>query len=108
MLYADKVLVWAGSDTAAKVPTTHNGRIPRRHPNPRTPLEQVHRTRVNSWSMINRDCAALVSNGEYLIADGGVEKYQAYIDSIKAVLTEYSDIQTILVIGDKSSRFLVI
>jgi cellulose 1,4-beta-cellobiosidase len=52
------------------------------------------------YDLPDRDCAALASNGEYSIADGGVAKYKAYIDSIKAVLMEYSDVQTILVIGE--------
>lgn len=51
------------------------------------------------YDLPDRDCAAAASNGEYSIADGGVEKYKAYIDAIVAVLTEYSDVQVILVIG---------
>jgi cellulose 1,4-beta-cellobiosidase len=52
------------------------------------------------YDLPDRDCAALASNGEYSIADGGVAKYKAYIDSIRKVLVEYSDVQTILVIGE--------
>lgn len=52
------------------------------------------------YDLPDRDCAALASNGEYSIADGGVANYKAYIDSIREVLIEYSDIQTILVIGE--------
>lgn len=37
------------------------------------------------------DCAALASNGEYSIADGGVEKYKAYIDNNLSTLVKYSD-----------------
>lgn len=52
------------------------------------------------YDLPDRDCAALASNGEYAIADGGVAKYKAYIDSIKKILVEYSDVQSILVIGE--------
>ncbi|KAI3198411.1 CAZyme family GH6 [Penicillium roqueforti] len=50
------------------------------------------------YDLPDRDCAASASNGEYSIANGGVANYKAYIDSIRNVLVEYSDIQTILVI----------
>ncbi|KAJ5370350.1 uncharacterized protein N7496_006442 [Penicillium cataractarum] len=59
------------------------------------------------YDLPDRDCAALASNGEYSIADDGVTKYKAYIDSIKAVLTTYSDVQTILVIEPDSLANLV-
>jgi cellulose 1,4-beta-cellobiosidase len=51
------------------------------------------------YDLPDRDCAALASNGEYSIADNGVANYKAYIDSIKALLVTYSDVQVILVIG---------
>lgn len=34
------------------------------------------------YDLPDRDCAAEASAGEFTIADGGAEKYQAYIDSI--------------------------
>lgn len=52
------------------------------------------------YDLPDRDCAALASNGEYSIANGGVANYKAYIDAIRKVLVEYSDIQTILVVGE--------
>lgn len=51
------------------------------------------------YDLPDRDCAALASNGEYSIADNGVDNYKAYIDSIRAQIVKYSDVQTILVIG---------
>jgi cellulose 1,4-beta-cellobiosidase len=59
------------------------------------------------YDLPDRDCAALASNGEYSIADNGVEHYKDYIDSIRQLLVEYSDIQTILVIGERSLRSTV-
>lgn len=52
------------------------------------------------YDLPDRDCAALASNGEYSISDGGVEKYKAYIDSIREQIETYSDVQTILIIGE--------
>ena len=51
------------------------------------------------YDLPDRDCAALASNGEYSIADGGVAKYKTYIDNIRSTLLKYPDVQTILVIG---------
>jgi cellulose 1,4-beta-cellobiosidase len=51
------------------------------------------------YDLPDRDCAALASNGEYSIADDGVTKYKAYIDSIHDVLVTYSTVPVILVIG---------
>jgi cellulose 1,4-beta-cellobiosidase len=51
------------------------------------------------YDLPDRDCAALASNGEYTIANNGIANYKAYIDSIKALLTTYSDVKVILVIG---------
>lgn len=51
------------------------------------------------YDLPDRDCAALASNGEFSIANGGVANYKAYIDAIREVLVEYSDVQTILVVG---------
>ncbi|KAJ5420340.1 hypothetical protein N7465_002859 [Penicillium sp. CMV-2018d] len=59
------------------------------------------------YDLPDRDCAALASNGEYSIADGGVAKYKAYIDAIRKVLVEYSDVQTILVVEPDSLANLV-
>ena len=38
------------------------------------------------YDLPDRDCAALASNGEFSVADGGVAKYQNYIDQISAVI----------------------
>ncbi|KAJ5160442.1 uncharacterized protein N7482_007446 [Penicillium canariense] len=59
------------------------------------------------YDLPDRDCAALASNGEYSIADGGLAKYKTYIDNIKATLTTYSDVHTILVIEPDSLANLV-
>ncbi|KAF4172932.1 hypothetical protein CNMCM8694_007991 [Aspergillus lentulus] len=59
------------------------------------------------YNLPDRDCAALASNGELVIADGGVEKYKAYIDSIREHIDNYPDTQIILVIELDSLANLV-
>lgn len=51
------------------------------------------------YDLPDRDCAAAASNGEYSIIDGGVAKYKTYIDTIRDIIVEYSDIRILLVIG---------
>lgn len=59
------------------------------------------------YNLPDRDCAAKASNGELSIADGGVAKYKAYIDSIREQLVSFSDIRTILVIEPDSLANMV-
>lgn len=59
------------------------------------------------YDLPDRDCAALASNGEYAIDKNGVANYKAYIDSIRAQLLKYSDVQTILVIGKFPLSFIL-
>jgi cellulose 1,4-beta-cellobiosidase len=56
------------------------------------------------YDLPDRDCAAAASNGEYTIADNGVANYKAYINSIAAQLTTYSDVHVILIIGRLSRQ----
>lgn len=51
------------------------------------------------YDLPDRDCAALASNGEYTIANDGVAHYKTYIDNIVAQISNYSDVNTILIIG---------
>lgn len=51
------------------------------------------------YDLPDRDCAAAASNGEYSVADNGVEHYQAYIDSIVALVKTYSTTKIVFVIG---------
>jgi len=59
------------------------------------------------YDLPDRDCAAAASNGEYSIADGGVTKYKAYIDSIRAQLIAYSDVRVLLVVEPDSLANLI-
>ncbi|CAG7922049.1 unnamed protein product [Penicillium olsonii] len=93
-------------DTAAKVPTmdTMLAEIKAKNDagaNPPIAAQFV------VYDLPDRDCAALASNGEYSIADGGVAKYKAYIDAIRKILVQYSDVRTILVIEPDSLANLV-
>ncbi|OTA53081.1 glycoside hydrolase family 6 protein [Hypoxylon sp. EC38] len=59
------------------------------------------------YDLPDRDCAAAASNGEYSIADGGVEKYKAYIDAIVDLAKTYSDVRLLLVVEPDSLANLV-
>lgn len=52
------------------------------------------------YDLPNRDCAALASNGEYSVANGGLDKYKSYIDSIAAIIKKYPETSMALVIGE--------
>jgi cellulose 1,4-beta-cellobiosidase len=52
------------------------------------------------YDLPDRDCAAAASNGEYSIANGGVANYKKYIDTIRGIVTTYSDVRILLVIGE--------
>lgn len=55
------------------------------------------------YDLPNRDCAALASNGEYQVADDGLNKYKKYVDSIAAIIKKYPETSIALVIGKSSS-----
>jgi cellulose 1,4-beta-cellobiosidase len=90
------------SDTAAKVPTMDTYL---------TNIEALNKAGASPpvigtfvvYDLPDRDCAALASNGEYSIANNGVAYYEAYIDSILAILVKHSGTKVVLVIGKFSS-----
>ncbi|KAI0145055.1 carbohydrate-binding module family 1 [Xylariaceae sp. FL1272] len=59
------------------------------------------------YDLPDRDCAAAASNGEYSIADNGVANYKAYIDAIRTILVEFSDVRVALVVEPDSLANLV-
>jgi len=59
------------------------------------------------YDLPDRDCAAAASNGQFTVADNGVADYEAYIQSIEALLVTYSDVKVILVIEPDSLANLV-
>lgn len=59
------------------------------------------------YDLPNRDCAAAASNGEYSVANNGLANYEKYIDSIKAQLTAYPNVDTVLLIEPDSLANLV-
>ncbi|CRG91600.1 hypothetical protein PISL3812_08650 [Talaromyces islandicus] len=59
------------------------------------------------YDLPDRDCAALASNGEYSIANDGVAHYKTYIDNIVAQISNYSDVNTILIIEPDSLANMV-
>lgn len=83
--------------------------IPRLSPSSIRPPPPHLRRRVRSLtpSIRNTQCAAAASNGEYSVADNGVANYKAYIDAIRAQLTTFSDVRTILVVEPDSLANMV-
>nr|1OC5_A Chain A, CELLOBIOHYDROLASE II [Humicola insolens]1OC6_A Chain A, CELLOBIOHYDROLASE II [Humicola insolens]1OC7_A Chain A, CELLOBIOHYDROLASE II [Humicola insolens] len=59
------------------------------------------------YDLPDRDCAAAASNGEWAIANNGVNNYKAYINRIREILISFSDVRTILVIEPDSLANMV-
>jgi cellulose 1,4-beta-cellobiosidase len=60
------------------------------------------------YDLPNRDCSALASNGELLIASGGTARYRTeYIDVIASVIAQYPNMRFIAVIEPDSLPNLV-
>lgn len=95
---AAKIPTFVWLDTASKVPQMGTFLANIRAANKAGASPPVAGTFV-VYDLPDRDCAALASNGEYSIANGGIANYYKYIDAIKALLVTYSDVKVILVIG---------
>ncbi|TGO60409.1 hypothetical protein BOTNAR_0146g00220 [Botryotinia narcissicola] len=101
-----KVPTFYWLDTAAKVPLMGTYLANIRALNKAGASPPIAGTFV-VYDLPDRDSAAAASNGEYSIADGGLVKYKAYIDSIVALLKTYSDVSVILIIEPDSLANLV-
>lgn len=95
----NSLLLTCARDTAAKVPTMGDYLADIQSQNAAGANPPIAGQFV-VYDLPDRDCAALASNGEYSIADNGVEHYKSYIDSIREILVQYSDVHTLLVIGE--------
>jgi cellulose 1,4-beta-cellobiosidase len=59
------------------------------------------------YDLPDRDCAALASNGEFSIADDGLNKYKNYIDQIVAQIKKFPSVPVVAVIEPDSLANLV-
>lgn len=59
------------------------------------------------YDLPNRDCAAAASNGEFTVANDGLTKYKAYIDSISTAFAAYPGVRIVAVIEPDSLGNLV-
>jgi len=62
------------------------------------------------YDLPNRDCAALASNGELLVAENGIERYETeYIDPIVDIMSDpaYSDLRIVTIIEPDSLPNLI-
>ncbi|KAG6833652.1 Beta-glucosidase cel3A [Tephrocybe sp. NHM501043] len=59
------------------------------------------------YDLPDRDCAASASNGEFSIADDGLNKYKGYIDQLVAQIKKYPDVRVVAVVEPDSLANLV-
>ncbi|KAF9527027.1 cellobiohydrolaseII [Crepidotus variabilis] len=59
------------------------------------------------YDLPDRDCAALASNGEFSIANGGEANYRMYIDRLVAQIKKYPNVRVVAVIEPDSLANLV-
>ncbi|KAG8904229.1 hypothetical protein FRC01_008818 [Tulasnella sp. 417] len=59
------------------------------------------------YDLPDRDCHALASNGEFKIANNGVNNYKGYIDGIAAAITAYPQVRVVAVVEPDSLANLV-
>ncbi|KAG5730243.1 Exoglucanase 3 [Termitomyces sp. T112] len=59
------------------------------------------------YDLPDRDCAALASNGEFSIANDGLNKYKNYIDQIVTQIKAYSDVRVVAIVEPDSLANLV-
>ncbi|KAI9660646.1 MAG: hypothetical protein M1821_009998 [Bathelium mastoideum] len=59
------------------------------------------------YDLPNRDCAAAASNGEYSVANNGLQNYQTYINNIKTQIQAYPNVDVVLLIEPDSLANLV-
>ncbi|KAI4841612.1 glycoside hydrolase [Aureobasidium sp. EXF-8845] len=96
--------VWL--DTAAKVPTVETYLADIEKQNAAGAKPEIIGAFV-VYDLPNRDCAALSSNGELTVANDGLTKYKAYIDSIAAIIKKHSTTKVALIIEPDSLGNLV-
>ncbi|KAG9001254.1 hypothetical protein FRB95_011350 [Tulasnella sp. JGI-2019a] len=98
---AAKVPNFTWFDTAAKVPTLATYLADAKSQGSNIIVQIV------IYDLPNRDCHALASNGEYTIANNGVALYEAYIDAISAIVTQYPTVRIVAVVEPDSLANLV-
>ncbi|KAI5840756.1 putative 1,4-beta-D-glucan cellobiohydrolase C [Morchella snyderi] len=114
LVAAGKTALATKAASVAKVPSFTWFDTADKVPNMRTYLTSIKAAGVGNYiipfvvyDLPDRDCAALASNGEYSIADGGATKYKAYIDAIRAIILDFPDIPLALIIEPDSLANLV-
>ena len=103
---AAKIGSYVWLDTLAKVPTMDTYLADIEAKNKAGASPPIMGTFV-VYDLPDRDCAALASNGEYSIANGGVANYENYIDQIVKIVKKYPDVKVNLVIEPDSLANLV-
>ncbi|KAF9566315.1 cellobiohydrolase II [Agrocybe pediades] len=68
---------------------------------------QKYLVQIVVYDLPDRDCAALASNGEFSIADNGLNNYKNYIDQLVAQIKKYPNVRVVAVIEPDSLANLV-
>ncbi|PFH54251.1 glycoside hydrolase family 6 protein [Amanita thiersii Skay4041] len=68
---------------------------------------QKYLVQIVVYDLPDRDCAALASNGEFSIANDGLNKYKNYIDQIVVQVKKFPDVRVVAVIEPDSLANLV-
>ncbi|KAF4576634.1 Beta-glucosidase cel3A [Pleurotus pulmonarius] len=92
-------------DVIAKVPTLGDYLSAASAKQASTGTKQL--VQIVVYDLPDRDCAALASNGEFSIANNGLNNYKGYIDQIVAQVKKFPDVRIVAVIEPDSLANLV-
>jgi cellulose 1,4-beta-cellobiosidase len=92
-------------DVVAKVPTLGTYLSSAHAQQQSTGQKQL--VQIVVYDLPDRDCAALASNGEFSIANDGLNKYMNYIDQLVAQIKQFPDVRVVAVIEPDSLANLV-
>ncbi|KAG9226242.1 hypothetical protein CCMSSC00406_0005153 [Pleurotus cornucopiae] len=92
-------------DVIAKVPTLGDYLSAASAKQASTGTKQL--VQIVVYDLPDRDCAALASNGEFSIANNGLNNYKDYIDQIVAQVKKFPDVRIVAVIEPDSLANLV-
>ncbi|SEM96661.1 Cellulase/cellobiase CelA1 [Nonomuraea pusilla] len=105
-VWMDRIAAIAGSSTVMSLRAHLDEAVRQDAANGATPLT----IQVVIYDLPNRDCSALASNGELLIAENGLNRYKAeYIDPIATILRDpaYANLRIVTIVEPDSLPNLV-
>ncbi|KAK0211167.1 cellobiohydrolase II [Desarmillaria ectypa] len=100
-----KIPTFIWLDTVAKVPSL--GTYLANAQSLQTSTGKKYLVQIVVYDLPDRDCAALASNGEFSIANDGLNKYKNYIDQIVKQISQYPNVRVVAVVEPDSLANLV-